>query len=152
VSREFFEQVADAVVGFVPPDLGECATRLSSINLKLWFGSDGPNQDGREHYEAQFLSDGQFEIGFHCEHRAVERNEAVLRRLTGHERAWRKLLGPDATPGEFLGMEGGPWRRLSEVVPVPRPLDVEAAMDVADRLATYAEAIEPLRRSETSGR
>lgn len=142
VSKRFFEQVADAVVGFLPPDLGSPLTRYTSGNVKLWFGDEA-----RQHYEAQFIRrDGSFEIGFHAEHRFVEENETVIDRLLEQEPTWRPRLGPDAEAGPFLGMPDSPWRRLSEVGSAPRPLDVEAALDVADRLATYAEVLEPLRR------
>ncbi|HLG00076.1 MAG TPA: hypothetical protein VI916_06370 [Acidimicrobiia bacterium] len=141
MSTEFFEQVADAVVGFVPAELGAVSTRISSINIKVWFGDET-----REHYEAQFLRDGTFEVGFHAEHRAVERNEAVVDTLLGNERSWRRQLGTVAVAGEFPDSDGWPWRRISEIRPSPRGRDVEAALDVAERLAAYVEALEPVRR------
>lgn len=142
MSREFFEQVADALVGFAPLELGTPHTRLTGGNVKLWF-----DDSTREHYEAQFLRNGRFEIGFHAEHRATERNEAVLDRLLAHEGRWRNALGDDVTAGEFVGQKGGPWRRLSELIPAPDIGDPEAALEVADRLATYVEALEPIRAS-----
>ncbi|MBI2168620.1 MAG: hypothetical protein HYU28_03840 [Actinobacteria bacterium] len=145
MSTEFFEQVADAVVGLVPPDLGPPSTRLTAINFKVWFGPQATGQEGREHYEIQLLRDGSVEIGFHSEHRSAEQNDAVLERLLAHEREWRKALGPNATPGPFLGREEGPWRRLSDVGPMPRPFDVESALVLAERLTTYVEALEPFR-------
>lgn len=142
MSREFFEQVADALIGLLPPDLGPCSTRLTAANLKVWFG-DEP----REHYEAQFLRDGHFEVGFHSEHRAAERNDAVVSRLTRSESAWTAALGEQPTAGHFVGTEEGPWRRLSEVDLAPETLDVDAALEIAHRLVTYAATLEPLRRT-----
>ena len=140
MSTEFFEQVADALVGLVPPELGPPSTRLTSVNLKAWF-----DDEHHEHYEAQLLADGTLEVGFHAEHRSPERNEAVVARLLAQERAWRGRLGRATTAGAFLGMPRGAWRRVSEVVPAPRRFDVDAALDVAERLATYVEVLEPLR-------
>ncbi len=142
MSREFFEQVADALVGLLPVELGPCSTQLTSGNIKVWFGDEK-----REHYEAQFLRDGRFEIGFHSEHRAAERNEALVSRLSEAEDEWHELLGDDTTAGQFVGGESSPWRRLSEVDTAPRTLDVDAALEVADRLVAYAEALEPIRRT-----
>lgn len=139
-TRAFFEQVADTLVGLVPEELGVPETRVTSTNLKMWFGPDG-----REHYEAQYLRDGTFEIGFHAEHRAAERNDAVLGALAAREKQWRRRLGAGAVAGEFVGADGGPWRRISEVGPPPEASDVEAALEVAERLAAYAEALEPIR-------
>lgn len=141
MSTEFFEQVADAVVGFVPVELGPPSTRVSSVNLKVWFG-----EEAREHYEAQFLADGTFEIGFHTEHRAVERNESLLSSLLAGEARWRRVLGKEATAGEFPGTDGWPWRRISEVRPAPRGRDVDTALEIAERLADYVEIFEPIRQ------
>lgn len=146
MSREFFEQVADALVGLLPVELGSCSTQLTSGNIKVWFGDEK-----REHYEAQFLRDGRFEIGFHSEHRAVERNDALVSRLSEAEHSWRRRLGEATTAGHFVGAEQSPWRRLSEVEPAPRTLDVDAALEVADRLVAYAEALEPIRRTVRTG-
>lgn len=140
VTREFFEQVADAVIGFVPPELGHCSTRLTSGNVKVWFGDEA-----REHYEAQFLRDGRLEIGFHAEHRRVEDNESVIARLLDRESEWRGALGAQATAGPFVDGEARPWRRISEVTDPPDPEDVDAALEVADRLAAYVEVLEPIR-------
>lgn len=140
MSTAFFEQVVDAVVGLVPPEFGDPVTRLTSVNVKVWFGDEG-----REHYEAQLLRGGRLEVGFHAEHRSAERNDAVLADLIAREDEWRPRLGSDATAGPFVGMKSGPWRRISEVGPAPRDLDVGAALEVAERLATYVEVLEPAR-------
>lgn len=127
------------MVGLVPPGLGPPSTRLTAVNVKVWFGGEP-----REHYEAQLLRDGTLEVGFHSEHRSAERNQAVLDALVARERTWRRHL-PGAVAGPFAGAPTGPWRRLSEVGPGPRPMDVDAALDIADRLAVYVAALEPLR-------
>jgi len=143
VSRTFFEQVVDVVVGLIPSGLGSPSTRYSAVNMKLWFGDAD-----REHYEAQFLRDGTVEIGFHAEHRSAEANEAVLETLVASEAQWRGVLGPAATAGRFVGTDRGPWRRLSEVgrAGLGADQDLDAAVEVAERLADYVEALEPIRR------
>ena len=136
--KEFFADVADAVRGFLPRELGECSVAISGRNVKLWF------DDAKEHYEAQRTRRG-FEVGFHSEHGEQDRNEVVLSRLQAGERAWRKALGKQPQAGPFLGSDG-PWRRISEFwdeVDLEFP---DAAVEVADRLGSYIEALEPLRR------
>lgn len=145
--RQFWEQVGDAVVGLVPAELGPCSTRHTSANVKVWFGDEG-----REHYEAQFLRDGGVEVGFHAEHRSPERNDAVLGALLDAGDRWRPDLGDAVEGGEFLGVPGGPWRRLSEVRPAPSRLDVDSALEIAEHLATYAELLEPLRTGRPARR
>jgi hypothetical protein len=144
VSRSFFEQVVEALVGFLPPDRRQFSSRVSGRNAKVWFGSEA-----REHYEVQMLRrDGVpvLEIGFHAEHSDATRSEAVLSRLVAAERRWRRLLGKEVELGPFLGRAGS-WRRASETWEAADLSDPGAAVEAADRLAEYIAAFEPLRQS-----
>lgn len=150
----FFEQVADALVGFLPPDLREFSSRRTGRNIKVWFGDDP-----REHFEVQLISPtalaaagaaspvAMLEIGFHAEYRDATRNEAVLARLLAHEPLWRRALGGTVELGGFVGRQTT-WRRASELWPRPKPLGTEAAVEAAERLAAYIHALEPLRVGE----
>jgi hypothetical protein len=145
-SDAFFELVADALVGFLPEDLAGFHHRVGWNGLKVWYGGEH-----REHYECQYLArpDGRpgaaLEIGFHAEHPDHRKNEAALDALRAHERAWRKALGKGAEAGPFLGDRSDTWTRVSEVWVGDEVLDPDAAVEAADRLATYIEALEPVR-------
>jgi len=139
----FFDDVLDVVRGFVADVPGRVQGSAHRRGLKLWF-----DDATREHYEAQLIRvDGAvvLEVGFHSEHPKVEANEAVLARFGAAEKAWRKQLGKEPVAGDFHGDR--PWRRVSEIWPAPEPDDVDAVIEVAARLAEYAHALEPLRRS-----
>ncbi len=150
----FFEQVADALVGFLPPDLRTFSSRRTGRNIKVWFGDDP-----REHFEVQLISPAALaaagssrpvamvEIGFHAEHGDVTRNEAVVARLLAHEAVWRGALGGAVELGRFVGRQTS-WRRASELWPRPDPLGTEAAVEIAERLAAYIHALEPVRVGE----
>jgi hypothetical protein len=148
-SDAFFEEVVDALVGFLPDELAGFRHKVGWSGVKVWYGDDH-----REHYECQYLArpDGApgpaLEIGFHAEHPKPAHNDAVLDRLLGDEKRWRKALGPDAEAGPFLGSDS--WTRVSELWLGDEVLDPEAAVDAADRLATYISAIEPVRRAVAS--
>lgn len=143
MERSFFEQVQDVFEGFVIGVDGELHTTAHKRGIKVWY-----DDAIREHYEAQLIRlDGEaaIEIGFHAEYPKVAENEAVLARLQQHEATWRHELGDDAEAGVFLGADR--WRRISETWDPPDPDDVDAAIEVAARLADYVMTIEPLRRS-----
>ncbi|MGH9000780.1 MAG: hypothetical protein ACRDY7_15480 [Acidimicrobiia bacterium] len=142
MSRAFFEQVVEALVGFLPPDGKVFSSRVSARNVKVWFGAEA-----REHYEVQLLGRGggaAIEVGFHAEHPDAARNEEVLSRLRDGEDGWREALGTEVETGPFRGRAGG-WRRASEVWEAPDLSDLGTAVDAADRLAEYITAFEPLR-------
>jgi hypothetical protein len=142
MSRVFFEQIVEALVGFLPPDQQRFSSRVSARNAKVWFGSEA-----REHYEVQMMRrDGVpvLEIGFHAEHSDAARSEAVLARLVAAERRWRRSLGKEVELGPFLGRAGS-WRRASETWDGADLSDPGAAVEAADRLAEYITAFEPLR-------
>jgi hypothetical protein len=147
MTRGFFEQVSDAVNGFLPPRLRRFSFAVGSRNLKVWYGDDP-----HEHYEAQTLSSGRsvrLEIGFHAEHPDVQRNEQALARLLARERTWRRTLGALPEAGPFLGRQPA-WRRLSEVWEGPGLETEEAAIEAAERLARYIRAFEARKGSPTS--
>lgn len=139
MAKEFFEQVVDALVGFLPPDGRDFSWRTSSRNLKVWFGDET-----REHYEVQLVDD-ELEIGFHAEYPDPARNDAVLERILGAEATWRRRLGREVETGEYLGRQAPVWRRASERWDGEDLLEPGAAVEAAERLATYITTIEPLR-------
>lgn len=152
MTRQFFDEIADALVGFLPRDLRAFASRRGTRNLKVWYG-----EDAREHYEVQIVSTAALtasqrrgrrpvvEIGFHSEHPRPEENEAALARIAPG--ALRRALGPNAQRGTFLGSRRtAAWRRISEVWP-EADADAETAVEAAERLAAYIRAIEPVRRA-----
>ena len=149
MSRVFFEQVVEALVGFLPPERQPFSSRVSGRNVKVWFGAEA-----REHYEVQMLrQDGVplLEVGFHAEHPDAVRNQEVLSRLAAAERRWRRTLGPEVETGPFLGRAGA-WRRASETWEGVELSDLGAAVDAADRLAEYITVFEPLRAGPESER
>lgn len=141
MSKEFFEHIVDALMGFLPPERTDFAWRAGSRNLKVWFGAEA-----REHYEVQVVGSA-LEIGFHSEHSDARRNEAALAVLLEHERSWRRRLRGDVEAGRYVGRRGSPWRRISECWRGDGLLEPETAVEAAHRLATYIEAFEPIRVS-----
>jgi hypothetical protein len=143
--QSFFEQVEDALVGFLPKTLRTFSSQRTSRNLKVWYGDDT-----REHYEVQFITRGrrrpELEVGFHTEHRAPARNDEVVRWLEACASEWRRPLGKTATSGPFLGGEWPAWRRVSELWTGPNLLGPESAVEAAHRLSLYIRVLEPVRR------
>ena len=145
---ELFEEVAEALRGVLPPDVGTWQCRAHRYGIKVWFGREMP---AREHYEAQVIGARHvaeaevmaIEVGFHAEHPKPGDNEAVIARLLGVEKKWRKALGRDAVAGAFLGRDG--WARISETWADPDLGDPDLASELALRLAAYVTALEPLR-------
>ena len=143
----FFEEVLDALTGSVSGEFGRLMSSVHRGGLKVWF--DEPH---REHYETQLMrTDGGIvlEVGFHCEHPKVGLNEAAIAPLAAGEQAWRESLGDEPVLGEFLGR--ATWRRISECWEAPEPDDIDAAIEVAERLGDYIRALEPLRRAGATG-
>jgi hypothetical protein len=147
-----FEQVAHAVRSSVRDELGPVRSRCHSYSLKVWLGD---RQPPREHYEAQLLPralvDGRegvaMEVGFHVEHSKEEDNDHTLDLLVARERSWRRALGDEAVAGPFLGR--ATWRRLSETWLDFELDDPDLVLELADRLSTYINALEPLRHPPT---
>ncbi len=144
MERSFFHQVQDVFEGMVSSDVdGDLRSTAHQRGLKVWY-----DEATREHYEAQLIRlDGEpaIEIGFHAEHAKAAENDVVLSRLLAHESTWRAELGDEPVAGTFLGADR--WRRISETWDPVNPDDVDAAIEVAARLAEYVTAIEPIRRS-----
>ena len=146
-----FEQVDDALRAMVPATLGELRTSARRWGIKVWFDTA---ECPREHYEAQVVGarhvpDAEvlaIEVGFHAEHTRDPDNDAVLAALVGAEDRWRAALGDDAVAGPFLGRDG--WARLSETWIDPDLSEPELCFELADRLATYVEAVEAVRRAD----
>lgn len=139
----FFHQVQDVLKGFVIDVGGTLHSNAHPRGIKVWC-----DDAKREHYEAQLVRvDGEIalEVGFHVEHPKVEANEAVLARLLASEKIWRRELGGEPTAGVFIGADR--WRRISEIWDEPDTDDVDAAFEVAARLADYLSVLEPLRRA-----
>ena len=150
VDWSLFEEVADAVRGMAPPDLGELHCTTHRYGIKVWFG---PAKPTREHYEAQVVGREHapgasvlaLEVGFHAENPKEADNEAVIAVLRDAEPAWRRELGDEPVIGSFVG-RAERWRRVSEVWPDPALGDRELAFEVAARLTDYITVLEPCRR------
>jgi len=144
MSRAFFEQVVEALVGFLPPERRRFSSRVTGRNAKLWFGDEA-----KEHYEVQLVRQGGdtvLEVGFHAEHSDADRNEAAIALILAAEGDWRPTLGDEVRVGRFLG-HSGPWRRVSETWD-DGDLDLSdpgVAIDAADRLSGYISAFEAAR-------
>lgn len=147
--RSLFEDVADALRGLTPAELGEFRCSYHRYGVKVWFGAP---TGSREHYEAQVIGKKYapgakvvaIEVGFHSEHSKEADNDAVVARLTRHEKQWRRRLGPDPVADRFLG-SATHWRRVSETWPDPDLSDPELVFEVAERLSEYFAALEPIR-------
>jgi hypothetical protein len=147
--KAFYDTVADALTGFLPPSLRDFEWYRSSHNLKLWYGDEG-----REHYEVQIIKRGKIlglEIGFHAEHKDATRNENAIAKLLKVEKRWRAKLGKDPEAGAFIGTRFGNWRRISEVWDSVND-DPGVAVDAAERLASYIQTLEPLRANSRISR
>jgi len=145
-----FDEVADAVRGLVPEELGPVRYSSRRHGIKLWFGAESAP---REHYEAQVISaqgvaDAEvlaLEIGFHAEYPKAHDSQQALGHLLAAEKRWRPRVGREAVAGPFLG-RADQWRRLSETWPDPDLADPELPGEIALRLVDYILALEPERR------
>jgi hypothetical protein len=155
VELGLFEQVADALGGMVPAELGTLHTAARRWGIKVWL--DAPDCP-REHYEAQVIGAKHvpeasvlaLEVGFHAEHPDEAANEAAVAPLVAHQAQLRDALDGEAVIGPFLGRRS--WRRASETWVDPDLADPELCFELADRLATYVAVIEPLRGRVGRGR
>jgi hypothetical protein len=139
--RAFYDDVSDALAGFLPPSLRNFSSYRTSHNIKVWYG-----EQTREHYEVQSIrrrSGYELEIGFHAEYKDAETNETVVERIASESERWRKALGSQPEVGAFVGYQTRTWRRISEVWPSDD--DPEIAVEAAERLAAYIRALEPIR-------
>jgi hypothetical protein len=145
VARAFFDQIDDELRGLVGPALRDFHSFKSSALVKVWFA------DPAVHFEAQRLSlrwapdpTHRCEVGLHLEHTAASRNDEILRALVART-TWRKAL-PAAVAGEAIGPQASVWRRISEIVEGAGTDDPDLAGEIAERLASYVKALEPLLR------
>ena len=144
-----FDEVAQALRGLLPAELGALQTRAHRYGIKVWFG---PAKATKEHYEAQVLGAKHvpeasvlaIEVGYHAEYPDPEDNEQALAGLQAQEKRWRKGLGSSAVAGPFIDDRHG-WRRLSETWPDPDLGDPDLAIELATRLTDYITELEPLR-------
>jgi len=154
IDGSLFADVADAVRGLVPGELGNVRCSHHRYGIKVWFG---PPKPPREHYEAQVIGPEHdpdasvlaLEVGFHSEHPKEADNEAVISALRDVERSWRPTLGKEAVVGPFLG-RADHWRRLSEIWPDPDLSDPELVIELAARLTDYLSILEPCLRANRS--
>jgi hypothetical protein len=148
VEQHVFDEVAQALRGLLPGDLGALHTKAHRYGIKVWFG---PATATRQHYEAQVIGAKHvpsasilaIEVGFHAENRDPADNQRTLDGLAAHEKRWRKSLGPEAVAGPFIDDRHG-WQRLSEVWPDPDLSDPDIGLEVATRLTDYITTLEPL--------
>ena len=154
--RSLFEEVADALHGAAPEDLGELRCNHHRYGIKVWLGPSA--KAPREHYEAQVIGRQHvpeaallaIEVGFHAEHADAAANERAISALVRGERSWRRQLGKEPCVGGFLGRPGG-WRRVSEVWADPDLSDPELVFELAARLTDYFTALEPYRTGPRTG-
>ncbi|MFN3257055.1 MAG: hypothetical protein ACE37B_15310 [Ilumatobacter sp.] len=143
MERSFFDQVQDVFEGFVLDVDGVLHSSTHRRGIKVWY-----DDSAREHYEAQLVRVGGkvvLEVGFHAEYPKPDQSQAALDRLLRDEVAWRGELGDEPEAGVFIGVDR--WRRISEVWQEPDTDDVDAAIEIAARLADYVSVLEPLRRA-----
>lgn len=143
MDRPFFHQVQDVFEGFAIDAAGTLHTSAHKRGVKVWY-----DDATREHYEAQLVRVDDsvvLEIGFHAEHPKPGDNQSVLDRLLAEEHRWRPELGDEPEAGPFIGADR--WRRISEIWDEPDPGDIDAAIEIAARLADYVTALEPVRRA-----
>ena len=144
MGRAFFDQVDDELRGFLGPALRGYLGERNGRLIKLWYGHP------RAHFEAQLVGPRwsptggpAVEVGLHLEDPDPAVNEATLASLLAAGPAWRAQL-PHAAAGLFIGPRAAQWRRLSEFLPETDPDDPDLASEVAERLATYVRALQPL--------
>jgi hypothetical protein len=150
VEPSLFDDVADALRGMMPPELGTLRLRARRYGIKVWFGPEAPP---REHYEAQVIGAEAveearvlaIEVGFHAEYPKPADNQRIVAHLLENEAGWRPIVGAEAVAGPFLGRADS-WRRVSETWPDPDLGDPELALELAARLVDYTTALEPARR------
>ena len=150
MEQHVFDEVAQALRGLLPAELGVLQTKAHRYGVKVWFG---PVKATKEHYEAQVIGAKHvpeasvlaIEVGFHSEHPDPAENQRALADLTSQERRWRKDLGRSAVAGPFIADRHG-WQRLSETWADPDLGDPDLAIELATRLTDYITTIEPLRR------
>jgi hypothetical protein len=134
--RECLRRVAALVRERVPADLREFHWDSGSAMAKLWYG----NKD--LHYEIWSRERlGTIEIGLHFEADPLT-NARLLAAFAANAKAARRTLA-DARIEEW---DRG-WARVWEPLPHRKP-DQHLAIELAERIAAYVSALEPILRQE----
>jgi hypothetical protein len=135
--RAFLRQVADELPAHLPPGLRDFDAFQWGRMIKVWYG------DKKVHFEVQFLSRSELQIGLHLE--ADEETNARIADALGRKQAQlRRSLGDEAAFGEH----GPRWRCLAESWKGGDLTSEEAAVEAAARLAEYIRALAPLLPAE----
>jgi hypothetical protein len=134
--RECLRRVGPLVRERVPETLGEFHWESYSFQSKLWYGNKAL------HYEIWPRERlGTIEIGLHFEADPLT-NARLLAAFAANAKAIRRALA-DARIEEW---DRG-WARVWEPLPHRRP-DEGLASELAERIAAYVTALEPILRRE----
>jgi len=135
-SAECLRRVRPLVRQRVPTELREFQWESYSFQSKLWYGNKAL------HYEIWPREKlGTIEIGLHFEADPLT-NARLLAAFTANAKAVRRKLA-DARIEEW---DRG-WARIWEPVPHRKP-DAQLAVELAERIAGYVTALEPILRRE----
>ena len=135
-SAECLRRVRPLVRQRVPTELREFQWESYSFQSKLWYGNKAL------HYEIWPREKlGTIEIGLHFEADPLT-NARLLAAFTANAKAVRRKL-VDARIEEW---DRG-WARIWEPVPHRKP-DAQLAVELAERIAGYVTALEPILRRE----
>jgi hypothetical protein len=129
----FLRQVADELPGHLPPALRDYEAQQWGRFYKVWYG------DRKIHFEVQFLSRRELQIGLHLE-ADEETNERVAVGLERRKGRIRKALGEEAS----VGSHGPRWRCMAESWRGGELTGEDAAIEAAARLAEYMRTLQPL--------
>jgi len=135
-SAECLRRVRPLVRQRVPTELREFQWESYSFQSKLWYGNKAL------HYEIWPREKlGTIEIGLHFEADPLT-NARLLAAFTANAKAVRRKL-VDARIEEW---DRG-WARVWEPLPHRKP-DAQLAVELAERIAGYVTALEPILRRE----
>lgn len=133
---ECLRRVRPIVRERVPSDLREFKWESFSFQSKLWYGNKAL------HYEIWPRERlGTIEIGLHFEADPLT-NARLLAAFAANERAIRRALS-----GARIEEWDRGWARVWEPLPHRKP-DVGLASELAQRIAAYVTALEPILRRE----
>jgi hypothetical protein len=134
--RECLRRVGPLVHDSVPAELQDFHWNAVSFQAKLWYG----NKD--LHYEIWSRERlGTIEIGLHFEADPLT-NARLLAAFAANAKAVRRALAGARIEGWDRG-----WARVWEPLPHRRP-DQQLAIELAQRIAGYVTALEPILRRE----
>ena len=133
---ECLRRVRPLVRERVPPELREFRWESFSFQSKLWYGNKAL------HYEIWPREKlGTIEIGLHFEADPLT-NARLLAAFTANAKAIRRALAEARIEAWDRG-----WARVWEPVP-HRKSDAALASELAERIAGYVTALEPILRRE----